>query len=113
MKINGLDVIGDETGPISYGHRNDNGEPLSACGVGPEIDALWWQHIHSASLAIEAARQILAEPYSLHTGELSAEMLFVCSELIFRVTGERVIPGGLAWYGKTLECGVCSFSFNG
>lgn len=112
MKINGLDAIGDETG--CKGYMGKNAELLPERNVGPEFDRFWWKHIHSGSRAIEAAREILECPGVIHSGERTAEILFVCAELIFRVTGEQVTPNGFKWWGdgNLLDCGVCGFNFD-
>lgn len=111
MKINGLDAIGDETG--CKGYMGKNAELLPERAVGPDFGRFWFKEIHSGSRAIEAAREILECPQVLHMGELSAEILFICSELIFRVTGEQVAPSDFRWWGEgeILDGTVCSFNF--
>lgn len=60
----------------------------------------WWDNIHSGSEAIESARKYLADSRGVlqEPGLTSFELAMVCSELIFRVTGEKVSPvDGFAW----------------
>ena len=109
MNINGLDVIGKETGAFAI---DEAGEIVAESSVGQQFHRFWFRDIHSGSEAVESARQILANPNALSTGEFSLEILFICSELIFRITGEQIIPEGFVWYGKTLtNLGVCEIEF--
>jgi len=110
MKINGLEAIGEETGCKSY-MGADPRDLVPQRAIGPEFARFWWRDIHSGSEAIEGAREILRSPEVLHTGTMDAQVLFICSELIFRVTGEQVTPDGFSWWGYKLDCGVCGFNF--
>ena len=58
--------------------------------VDPET---WWKQAHSGIDALQNARDILESPGALLCYDLSIPVLQVCSELIFRVTGEKIIPG--------------------
>lgn len=105
-----MEVIGGETGCT---YVTDDGRQLPVRELGRDFDKFWFKEVHSGSSAIEAARQILAHPGSLHTGEFSEEILYICSELIYRVTGEQVTPQGFFWLGdgEELHCSVCHIEF--
>lgn len=65
-----------------------------------EVDSnFWWESIHSGSEAIETARRFLEDSRTFGGSNLGAfDMALVCSELIFRVTGEKVTPKkGFFW----------------
>ncbi len=103
--INEFDLIGEKTG---VGIATDRPE----MSVGPDFNKWWFRDIHSGSDAIDAAKKILECPMSLYTGELGMEVLLICSELIFRITGEKIEPKGFSWFGNDLSNGVCSFEFD-
>ena len=62
----------------------------------------WWENIHSGSDAVEAAKWLLSNPTVLAHQDCSFEVAQVCSELISRITGERISPS----QGFCLENGV-------
>ena len=72
----------------------------------------WWQNVHSGSEAIEAARELLANPGVLSCEDRAIEVMQVCSELIFRVTGEQITPSsGFHLDGNRLSWDLCSMTF--
>lgn len=76
--------------PADAGPRSS--EQLSAAASPRQ----WWTAVHSGSEAIEAARTLLADPGLLRRSDVTLDVVRVCSELIFRVTGEQVIPADQA-----------------
>ena len=76
------------------------------CRDGKNIDAdLWREYLHSGSEAIEVARKFLADATCFGQGELGAfQIAQVCTELIYRVTGEFITPKqGFYWSGNRIE----------
>lgn len=69
----------------------------------------WWSEVHSGSAAIEFARELLAQPGVLHCEDRTLEIMLICSELIFRITGEQVTPlNGFHLEDGRLSWGFCS-----
>jgi hypothetical protein len=62
----------------------------------------WWENVHSGSAAIEIARELLEKPHVLGSYDRTLEVMLVCSELIFRITGERVIPATAGFDGQNI-----------
>jgi hypothetical protein len=64
----------------------------------------WWDNVHSGSEAIEAARELLQSPNMLTHQDCTFDVMRVCSELLFRVTGERITPqSGFDFDGRVLS----------
>ena len=90
MKINGFNVMDDQTKSL-----------------GPDFDEFWWAEIHSGSEAMQYAREFLNNPRMFYSDISAVDVMLICSELIFRVTGEKVMPNTkrMYWEGKTLHSG--------
>jgi hypothetical protein len=52
----------------------------------------WWKRFHSGSEALEIARRFLDGEIEPTCRDVTFDMAMVCSELIFRVTGEQLAP---------------------
>ena len=64
----------------------------------------WWDSVHSGSEATESARMLLESPGLLTCQDCTIEVMRICSELIFRVTGEQITPAaGFAFDGRVLS----------
>ena len=76
----------------------------------------WWKNIHSGSQAIEAARELLEHPGVLMCEDRTMDVMLICSELIFRVTGEQITPSrGFMVFEQTLHgpMDTCSHDLRG
>lgn len=72
----------------------------SSEGLGAAPDSRWWwNNVHSGSEAIETARWLLENPKMLLVQDCTIDVMRICSELIFRVTGEQITPAS----GFTLD----------
>lgn len=80
-------------------------EVRSTAGLGAGPDPRWWwKNVHSGSEAIEAARWLLENPQVLTCQDCTLDVMRVCSELIFRVTGEQITPAdGFTFDGAVLR----------
>lgn len=58
--------------------------------------AQWASTEHSGSRAIQFALQVLDDPAPARSGVDIKGLLFACSELVYRMTGERVLPAAEA-----------------
>ena len=96
MVINGFKCIGERD---CYDASIGEGKTVGVYWVGPEFNEFWFSEVHSGSRAIEAAREILEGS----SGIDELDVFQICSELILRITGERVAPSsGLQWHGNLL-----------
>ena len=69
----------------------------------------WWRNIHSGSEAVEAARDLLANPSDLLHQDRTLDIMLICSELVFRITGEQLAPArGFSIEGDTMNGPMCT-----
>lgn len=60
-----------------------------------DIPEYWFSKFHSGSEAMELAREFLLRQRSIGNGIGDYELALICSELLLRVTGERIAPSGI------------------